>query len=58
MVIVEEVGSSLYLSNFVDDAQRESDTVGQLWHGHEKTGPLCRIPFGDHPIKLERYRED
>ena len=18
----------------------------------------CRIPFGDHPIKLERYRED
>ena len=55
MVIVEEVG---YLSNFVDDPQRESDTVGQLWYGHEKTGPLCRIPFGDHPIKLERYRED
>ena len=47
------------LRPFIDLAYAQAGPCGSR-HNHKlaEIAFFCRIPFGDHPLKLERYRED
>ena len=49
----------LLLDHPMRDGMKPSNSTGAGRHQVYQRDPLsCRIPFGDHPLKLERYRED
>ena len=67
--MTREVSRNPEISGRLSGHQDEGQWGGVGWGGHRQGAApppaLCQvspniywIPFGDHPLKLERYRED